>query len=225
MILLATTLLFGGCGSSNEDTNKDTNTENVQNDNKSNDSFVVDISMDTLKDADATSIEEFKYFFNEGGTYTISEYVGSSEMVVIPDEIDGIAVTNISSGVFSGNENIKAVKIGDNIVELGEKLFINAVNLKYVICGKNVKSIGDYCFTGTSLTDIELNDGLESIGYSTFTPKNGTLEKIYIPESVTYMDFPFLPPTVIHVKAGSYAETWLNDYLAEDPDGFEYVIE
>lgn len=223
-IILGVMIFTIGCGSSNSDeVNHSENivTEQIDTDDNKE---VIEISMEVLNNAEVTDKTSFQYFLNDDGGYTISEYYGNEAIVVIPDEIEGIAVTYIASGVFSGSEILEAIKIGDNITSLESKAFLNCSNLKYVILGDKVKSIGEHCFSGSVLEDIKLNDGLEKLEYCSLYAK--TLKTITIPSSVIEIDAAFATSTVVHVRAGSYAETYMKEEIEKYPDaGYEYIVD
>ncbi len=231
LICILFLLAFGITGCGNGDDNSGENVEKPKNDLETTADFFLnkadpEKSMEALKNAAETEASEFQYFVNEKGTYTISAYNGSDAVVVIPDEINGTAVTDIGSGVFSSNETLKAVRIGNNIEKLDENAFLSCTALKYVIMGDNVKSIGEMCFCAcSSLESVQLNDSLEAIEFGAFSTSGDKLVKLEIPENVTSMELAFTQPTVLHVKADSYAAEWVVNFVKNNPaDAFEYII-
>ena len=165
-----------GCGSSSSDnagkTDQPKQTANVQDsqkdasssdksDNKKDTSYksADEITMDDLMSHDETPAEDFE-FNDSTDNITIEKYVGKDPIVVIPDEIDGKKVIGFNK-TFSHDKNIIAVRIGNNITEIDRNAFGNSVNLKYLVLGKSVKSIDGGNFSGTSLKELILNDGLE----------------------------------------------------------------
>lgn len=72
-----------------------------------------------FKNNSPLSAESFEYELCDGGV-KIKAYVGEDEIVVLPESIEGLAVTQISSGAFSGS-SIRAVYIPDSvkIIEIG----------------------------------------------------------------------------------------------------------
>ena len=98
---------------------------------------------------------------NDSGI-TVTKYETSKDIASIPDFINGKPVTVIESGV----RNIPVFQ----------------QEISKVILPKNLISIGDSAFQGTTITSIELPDKLEHIGQSAFNMT--LLESIYLPDSV-----------------------------------------
>ncbi len=215
-----------GCGSSSSDnagkTDQTKQTADVQDsqkdtsssDNKNDTSYksADEITMDDLMSHDETPAEDFE-FNDSTDNIIIEKYVGKDPIVVIPDEIDGKKVVGFNK-TFSHDKNIIAVRIGNNITEIDRDAFGNSVNLKYLVLGKSVKSIDGGNFSGTSLKELILNDGLEKIGEDDFMdyvdpPLNNWGMDLKIPESVTELhvsDFNLIG------KPGSYAEQYANEH-------------
>ena len=219
-----------GCGSSSSDnsgkTEQQKQTANVQDSQKdeSSDSksdndkkdekykSADEITMDDLMSHDETPAEDFE-FNDSADEIVIQKYVGKDPIVVIPDEIDGKKVIGFNK-TFSHDKNIIAVRIGNNITEIDRNAFGNSVNLKYLVLGKSVKSIDGGNFSGTSLKELILNDGLEKIGEDDFTdyvdpPLNNWGMDLKIPESVTELH---VAEFNLIGKSGSYAEQYANEH-------------
>ena len=196
-----------------QDSQKDTSSSD-KSDNKNDTSYksADEITMDDLMSHDETPAEDFE-FNDSADEIVIDKYVGKDPIVVIPDEIDGKKVVGFNK-TFSHDKNIIAVRIGNNITEIDRDAFGNSVNLKYLVLGKSVKSIDGGNFSGTSLKELILNDGLEKIGEDDFTdyvdpPLNNWGMDLKIPESVTELhvsDFNLIG------KPGSYAEQYANEH-------------
>lgn len=196
-----------------QDSQKDTSSSD-KSDNKNDTSYKTadEITMDDLMSHDETPAEDFE-FNDNSDEIVIEKYVGKDPIVVIPDEIDGKKVVGFNK-TFSHDKNIIAVRIGNNITEIDRDAFGNSVNLKYLVLGKSVKSIDGGNFSGTSLKELILNDGLEKIGEDDFMdyvdpPLNNWGMDLKIPESVTELhvsDFNLIG------KPGSYAEQYANEH-------------
>lgn len=78
----------------------------------------------------------------DGGEVTITEYIGESEHVLIPDTIDGLPVTALADKAFY-EKHVTTVVVPDSVTE-----------------------IGDLCFSGDNyLVSLKLPDGLAELPY------------------------------------------------------------
>ena len=183
---------------------KDSKKEETKESYKSAD----DITMDDLNNHEETSADDFEYRDKADNEAVIIEYTGDDPIVVIPNEIDGKKVVDFGK-TFTNNKDIVAIKIGDNIEEVAEGALTNCDNLKYIVFGKNVKTIEDGLLGGKKFEQVEFNDGIEQIGSS----KNGLILlnsiEVKIPESVKEM-YLYKAKTLI-VKSGSYAESYAKE--------------
>ena len=225
--LAFTMLAATACGTSSDDGNKtskadktvtatsnsDKTSETQKNDDKKDDAkesykSADDITMDDLKNHEETPADDFEYGDGPNGSIVIDGYIGEDPIVVIPNEIDGKKVVDFGKA-FTNNKDIIAIKIGDNIEEVAEGALTNCDNLKYIVFGKNVKTINNGLLGGQKIEQVELNDGLEKLGCS---PSGvGLLSKIdiSIPESVTEICFSGAKTMI--VKAGSSAEAYAKE--------------
>ena len=78
----------------------------------------------------------------DGGEVTITDYIGTSEHVLIPDTIDGLPVTALADKAFY-EKHVTTVVVPDSVTE-----------------------IGDLCFSGDNyLVSLKLPDGLAELPY------------------------------------------------------------
>lgn len=122
-------------------------------------------------------------------TITLTKYLGTEEEVMIPNEIDGAAVTVLGNGLFVNNKSVVSVVIPDTVVEIqagrtGSSAFGHMDKLERVTIPGSVKVIGSCTFISCDiLSEVILEEGIEEIGYSAFEGCYG-LKEITIPESV-----------------------------------------
>ena len=117
-------------------------------------------------------------------TGTISKYLGTdTEVIIIPEQIDGVTVTSIGKNAFIKNTTIKKVILNEGLENVGASAFANCGNLKNVEFSSTIKSIGMAAFSGTKLAEVKFNEGLEEIGRNAFA-KIPTLKNIELPNSL-----------------------------------------
>lgn len=87
----------------------------------------------TDKDTSANPVSDFQYTENQDGSITISDYVGTSQNVVIPAQIHGKKVTEIDIWVFRYNDTLVSIELPDSITSIYDSTFANCYNLRSVV--------------------------------------------------------------------------------------------
>ena len=152
----------------------------------------------------------FDYKTNEEGTLTITGYHGTSKDIVIPEQIDGTAVTQIAHFAFSGTD-IETAVIPDSITKIGGCVFEDCTKLRSVTLPSNIRVFNEEMVGGqfrgcTLLESILLPDTLEALGPFVFADCE-KLADINVPSAIRSMG------------AGVFENTaWQNS----QPDGLLY---
>ena len=114
-------------------------------------------------------------------------FVGGKEVteIVIPAD-----VTYIAPFVFTGNM-IKSVIIdGDCELKIGEYAFSNCSSLERVALGGNVIEIGEYAFyRDSAIKEIRFGEGIVELGESAFAYTGATVSEIKLPEGLVRIDY------------------------------------
>lgn len=109
---------------------------------------------------------EYEYYI-ENGTAVLTEYKGTSKKVVVPDVVDGYAVTRLE-GTFCNNKKIKEVEISERISYVGEKTFYGCSNLRCVKLPLSLSHLGEYAFAYSGIKDIVLGPEIHYINSGCF---------------------------------------------------------
>lgn len=227
MCILSCVMLITVACSENTDVGVSANNQQGENNNIQNDvdenleeeNNSIELSIEMLENMPETPAEELDYLIYDGVAY-VSGYFGTSDIIVIPDEIEGCPVIEISDGSFRNDEEIKAIKIGSNVKIIGDSAFANCTALEYVIFGNAVERVGDYAFVAcVSMKELRLNEGLISVGEVAIC--NTELPTI-IPKSLTEIGANALGQP-LKVYAGSYAEAYIVEYA--ENFGAEFIYE
>lgn len=165
------------------------------------------ITMDNLMKAPESPEADFYCVEYGNGDIVLEDYLGSDEIVVIPESL---GVTHIGAYVFANDSCVKAVRLSNSTVIIENYAFALNENLELVVCGNGLRELGVSAFQNCqTLREIVLNDGLERVLEFSLSGSN-YLMSVDIPATVTeihYDAFYSLPEGFYIIgDAGSYAE-------------------
>ena len=116
---------------------------------------------------------------------TITGYSGDGGEVVIPAEVDGVAVVKVGESCFEGNTSVTSITIPDSVTSIGDYAFYNCTSLPSITIPDSVTSIGFGTFANcTSFTSVTIPDSVTSIGEYAFS-RCSNLTSVTIGNSVT----------------------------------------
>ena len=96
---------------------------------------------------------------------TLKKYVGTEEIVVIPDYIK-----TIGEYAFEDCDKVREIIIPDSVTTLEERAFFGCDELRRVSIPDTISEIPDYCFYGCrNLVSVSMPDSLISIGKGAFS--------------------------------------------------------
>lgn len=130
-------------------------------------------------------------FYFDPTTGTITKYVESDTVVVIPSKINGVTVETIGHGAFERSA-VTSVTIPDSVTAILDRAFANCFQLTNISIPNSVTSIGFSAFEHcTSLKSITLPSSLRNISMFLFH-NCSQLTTIQIPDSVpSIQDYAF----------------------------------
>lgn len=139
--------------------------------------------------------EDFEYLISDSKVM-ITSYIGDSQDVSIPSEIDGTPVTALLSDVFYADEDLRTVIIPEGVTaikdsvfydcssliyvglpstltEIGESVFANCISLESLVLPNKVSEIPNRCFNGCiSLNSVTMGSNVTKIGDYAFASCN-----------------------------------------------------
>ena len=126
--------------------------------------------------------EEFTIRNMKGGGQRLTKYMGTDEVVTVPE-----GVTEIGYRAFSACEPLKEVKIPDSVVEIGHEAFVRCKELEKVTLPAGLESIGEDAFAycpklsrpvlGEKLAKQAQEEGEAFWGKIGFADENGCVVK------------------------------------------------
>ncbi len=156
---------------SNEDLQESIDTEE-EGSEVGNSDLVIEMSydeaveyLDTLPYTDTAYFEITTEEMPEGEA-AIDYYSGSDKIVIVPDEIDGLKITQFNKWSFTNNEDIVAIKAPTSLRVIDDSVFVNCISLKYVTNLLNLEVMGDSAFLVCDVHYFEFSEKLTDIPYS-----------------------------------------------------------
>lgn len=129
----------------------------------------------------------YKVTSTNPNTVEVTVSKDASGDVVIPDTVTNgnteYSVTAIGDTAFNFNK-LTSVKIGDNVITIGNYAFSNNYFLANVNIGNNVKTIGEGAFSNNNLTSVTIPNSVTAIGGYAFY-FNNRLTSVTIGTNVT----------------------------------------
>lgn len=161
--------------------------------------------------------ERLKKVYLPNGLQTIGKWSFFNccklEEIVLPPN-----VTSIGIGAFSECTELKSINIPQGIKEIGDSVFSECISLKTLTLPEGVTEIGENAFCGcSSLIEFTIPDSVKIIKDHAFFDMD--IEKIFIPESVSYMGYEvfknFFYSIKIYVQAEKKPKNWDEDWCVE----------
>ena len=130
----------------------------------------------------------YKYKELDSGTVEITDYTGSEDEIIIPEEFNGKKVTVIGEGAFSGASATEIVlPSGTELIDWSA--FESCTKLESVTFNESLKVIESFAFYNCrALKEISLPEGLEKISWGAFDDAAEDLIEITIPGSIKACD-------------------------------------
>ena len=107
------------------------------------------------------------------------------EVIIIPENINGVTPTKIADYAFKQWTYITKVVLPSTIDSIGDQAFYECTNLRQCALSDNITAIGSAAFYGCSNLSVNIPNRITSIGFEAFR-KSKILEAI-LPETLTTM--------------------------------------
>ena len=119
--------------------------------------------------AETAASGDYQYVLQADGTAKITGYTGSAAELVIPDSIDGHAVTALGTDAFYSQTGLTSVVIPDSVTEIGEAAFQYCISLEKVVLPQGLTGLSKALFSNCyRLSELNLPEGLKVVGAYAF---------------------------------------------------------
>ncbi|WP_313119826.1 leucine-rich repeat protein [Proteiniclasticum ruminis] len=96
------------------------------------------------------------------------------------------SLRNLGERAFQNCTALSSIHIGANLSAIYQNTFSSTASLTNIIIPGNIKLITDYAFYGAGLRELDLKEGIESIGAYAFS-RNQSLEEVILPDSLYHL--------------------------------------
>lgn len=119
----------------------------------------------------------------------LDKYIGSDENIVIPDYVENLPVSKLSTGFLSVSKvDVKSFDTGNKLKIIENNCFENAKALEKIIIRSGVERIKFYAFSNCpKLKEVTFNEGIKYIENNAFE-KCTSLCNIKLPDSLEVLD-------------------------------------
>lgn len=176
-----------------------------------------ELTVEYLKSLPENPASDFNYDLNwdEDGI-VIQNYKGSSDVVVIPAEIEGYPVKELSKYAFGNDSPVRGVLIPSS-VKVIEEVFVNNSMVELVVA-EGLETVGYGAFTNCgALKQVKLGENVLSLDVTAFFGCN-SMQKVNIPATLVGMAtvdvksaFMSCENLTIYGEAGSFIEGVANE--------------
>ena len=158
------------------------------------------MSLSSLRAAD---LEDLSWTITDGEV-TVTDCVQSaSGDLIIPPEIENFPVTQIGTGAFAFNYNLRSIVIPDTVQIIGEYCFSSCYELITVVLPIGLTEVAEGLFSDCyHLREVTIPDNVTRIGQSAFSQCQ-SLTEIAIPDSVITIE-----PMAFYIDFSDLAEVF-----------------
>lgn len=170
------------------------------------------LTLETLLQYPASLESDFEVTDFGDGMVMLTGYSGDSDIIVLPETVNGLQITHIGRHLFANDSPIKAIVLSDSVKVIEQSAFGLNKSLEILVCGKGLEEIGIGAFQGcANLKTVVLNEGLVSLGGTCFSDCD-KLMSVEVPASVTDIQvtafYACSEKMVIIGEVGSAAESY-----------------
>lgn len=93
----------------------------------------------------ATRLDAFNWGDNGDGTARVERYLSTEDVVRVPEDVSGAAVTSIETEAFA-RSGVKEVYLPEGVSDIGDRAFFECAGLQTVVLPASLQSVGKFAF-------------------------------------------------------------------------------
>ena len=119
-------------------------------------------------------------FMVSGAVCTLESFEGEPVNLTVPAEVQGFRVTAVEAESFKGCQSLKTLSLPGSVTRIGQSAFEDCLNLEEITFSPGLTEIEPLAFSRTGLKEALLPDGIERLGYESFS-WNDQLQIVSLP--------------------------------------------
>ncbi len=226
IILTCSLVVFCACNGSNSNENS-LNSAGGSSSSSTKENFSSESNTSSTSQKPLTVRENGVIYLLKNNTYNVSYFDGSVSEVIIPETINGLSVTSISSSAFSGSTSLISIKIPRSVTSIGNYAFHNCNSLTSIEIPNSVVTVGDDSFLGcnnikyATIPSFMISAILPEVYFNKNTDKyerNDSLENIKINggDSIREDAFAYcshltnveIPESIVTIEDNAFRDCW-----------------
>lgn len=144
----------------------------------------------------------------ENGNVTIVSWTNPSDMLTVPEKLNGYPVTALGAGAFMQQTQLKQVIIPEGVTRIGAHCFEGCEALAQVPLPSTLTELDDYAFSRSGLSELTFSENMARVGGHCF-------------EGCPALSHVTLPPTLTSVEEYAFSNTGLTNL--EISEGVTYI--
>ena len=151
--------------------------------------MVADLADKTVKTEKQKTKDGIIYSVYTDNTVCVTGYEGSSPILCIPEQIEGMTVIGLENKALFKNETITQLILPDTLKYVGNYAVMHSKNLEKVTFGRDIEYIGTSAFESAKSTPTTSNGSLKTIVWNG-APKTISEKAFYFCDKLVEINLP-----------------------------------
>ena len=185
--------------------------------------FLIAVSVVPISAVSIYTDGDYSYADVDENNVALYAYTGKSDVLVIPEQFSGRAVSEVYDYAFENNSNLTVIDFSQNsgwLKNIGIKSFAECTGLTGELnLPSSIRNLNIGSFQGcTGFTSLVINTGVRDIPRQCFNRCSG-LQTVYLPSdletiedlafgSCDYLDKVYIPRSVSYISSSAFARSY-----------------